>query len=76
MHHDTSHHDLHDHLHLHRGQHDDRSAGTGDRDGTIRNHKLKLTFKHLHRGRYHLTLAELQPHKKPLVIGHTTLTVA
>jgi len=44
--------------------------------GTIRNHKLKLKFAHLHRGRYRLTLIERRPHHQRLVIGHTTLTVS
>ena len=43
--------------------------------GTIRNHKLKLTLKHLHRGRYRLTLVELMGHGKTVVIGHPTVTV-
>jgi hypothetical protein len=43
--------------------------------GRIRNHKLKLKFKHLHRGRYRLTLNLLRAHHRPRVIGHTTLTV-
>ena len=43
--------------------------------GRIRNHRLKLKFKHLHRGRYRLTLKLLGPHHKRTVIGHTTLTI-
>lgn len=44
--------------------------------GAVRNHKLTLKLRHLHRGRYKLTLIELRPHHKPLVIGQTTLTVS
>ena len=43
--------------------------------GTIRRHKLKLTLKHLHRGRYRLTLLKLKSHGRSEVIGHITLTV-
>ena len=43
--------------------------------GTIRRHNLKLTLKHLHRGRYRLTLLELKSHGRSKVIGHIRLTV-
>ncbi len=43
--------------------------------GTIRHHRLGLTFGHLKRGRYRLTLLRLRAHRRPLVIGHATLTV-
>jgi sugar lactone lactonase YvrE len=43
--------------------------------GTIRNHTLKLTLKHLKRGRYSITLLRPRPHSKAVVIGHTTVTV-
>ena len=43
--------------------------------GRIRDHKLALTFKRLHRGHYRLTLIELA-HGQRVVIGHTTLTVS
>jgi streptogramin lyase len=44
--------------------------------GTIRHHKLQLKLANLHRGRYRLTLIELRFHHKPVVLGHTTLTVS
>ncbi|HET6871027.1 MAG TPA: hypothetical protein VFH80_34265, partial [Solirubrobacteraceae bacterium] len=43
--------------------------------GRIRHHRLTLTFKHLKRGRYRLTLLELE-HGRRIVIGQTTLTVS
>jgi hypothetical protein len=43
--------------------------------GTVRNHKLVLTFRHANRGRYRLTLLELE-HGQWIVVGHTTLTVS
>jgi hypothetical protein len=43
--------------------------------GRIRDRKLRLTFRHLARGRYHLTLLALRAHHKPLTIGHTSLVV-
>jgi hypothetical protein len=43
--------------------------------GTVRQHKLVLTFNHLHRGHYRLTLTELT-HGKRVLIGHTMLTVS
>jgi hypothetical protein len=45
--------------------------------GTIHRHKLKLkvTLTHLRRGRYNVRLLELN-HGRPVVIGHTTLTVS
>jgi hypothetical protein len=42
--------------------------------GRIRHHRLTLTLKHVHPGRYRLTLLELS-HGRRVVIGHTTLTV-
>lgn len=42
--------------------------------GRVRHHQLVITFRHLRRGRYRLTLIELQPGQRT-VIGHTTLTV-
>jgi sugar lactone lactonase YvrE len=45
--------------------------------GTIRRHQLRITvtLRHLHRGHYRVTLLELQPHKVPQIIGHTTLVI-
>ena len=43
--------------------------------GRIRNQRLALTFKRLHRGHYRLTLIELT-HGRRIVVGHTTLTVS
>jgi hypothetical protein len=43
--------------------------------GRIRHHRLTLTFKHLHRGRYRVTLIELRPHRAPVPIRATTLVV-
>jgi hypothetical protein len=44
--------------------------------GRIRNHKLSLKLARLRAGRYRLTLVELRPHHRAVVIGHTTLTVS
>jgi hypothetical protein len=44
--------------------------------GRVRDGKLRLTFRRLHRGRYGLTLLELRPHRAPLVIGHTSLVIS
>jgi hypothetical protein len=49
-----------------------RVVGTG----RIRGHKLQLKLAHLHRGRYRLTRLKLRPHHKPVVVGHTTLTLS
>ncbi|MBV8927807.1 MAG: hypothetical protein JO152_01610 [Mycobacteriaceae bacterium] len=43
--------------------------------GRVREHRAELTFRHLRRGHYRLTLMELA-HGKRTVIGHTTLTVS
>jgi Collagen triple helix repeat (20 copies) len=43
--------------------------------GRIRSHQLVLSFWHLRRGHYRLTLIELT-HGRRVVIGHTTLTVS
>lgn len=43
--------------------------------GWIRNHRLGVTFKHLHRGRYRVTLLELRAHHRPTPIGKTTIVV-
>ncbi|MBV9337502.1 MAG: hypothetical protein JO243_16580 [Solirubrobacterales bacterium] len=44
--------------------------------GKIRHRKLSLTFKHLKRGRYRITLLELRPTKQPLMLGHTSLVIS
>ena len=44
--------------------------------GTVEGHKLRLTLRHLHRGRYRLTLLELERHNRRVVIGHTSLVVS
>jgi probable HAF family extracellular repeat protein len=44
--------------------------------GVIRRHEVVLSFKHLQRGRYRLTVVELRKHRKPLAIGHTTLAIS
>ena len=44
--------------------------------GTIRRHKVRLTIRHLRHGHYRLTLLRLTRHGRPVVIGHTTLTVS
>jgi hypothetical protein len=43
--------------------------------GSIRNHTFRLTLAHVHRGRYRLTVLELAPSGRAVVIGHTTLIV-
>ena len=43
--------------------------------GRIRQHRLSLTFKHAHRGRYRVTLLELRGHRAPALIGKTTLVI-
>ncbi len=44
--------------------------------GRIHGHQLRLTFRHLGRGEYKLTLLELRANRKPLSIGHTTLVIS
>ena len=46
--------------------------------GTVSHHKLKLTFtlKHVHRGRYTVTLLERGAHGRTVVVGHTTVEVS
>jgi hypothetical protein len=44
--------------------------------GRIRGHRFSLKLAHLRPGRYRLTLVELRPHHRPVVVGHTTLTVS
>jgi hypothetical protein len=44
--------------------------------GRIRDRKLRLTYRHLTRGRYRLTLLELHGREHPLVIGHTSLVIS
>jgi hypothetical protein len=44
--------------------------------GRIRDHRVTLRFSKLHRGRYRLTLLALHVHRKPTVIGHTTIVVS
>jgi hypothetical protein len=41
----------------------------------LRHHKLTLTFSHLKRGRYALTLVEQLGHGRTMVIGGTTLVI-
>jgi hypothetical protein len=43
--------------------------------GTIHGRKLKVALKHLHPGRYRITVRELTGHGKSVVLEHTTLTV-
>jgi hypothetical protein len=43
--------------------------------GQIRNHKLRLTFRHLQRGRYQVALLKLKPHHKTALIGHSTIVI-
>ncbi len=43
--------------------------------GRIRRHKLGLTFRHLHRGRYGVTLLALGSHGARVPIGYTTIVV-
>lgn len=43
--------------------------------GRIHHHRLTLTFRQLHRGRYRVTLLKPRAHHKPTVIGQTTITV-
>jgi hypothetical protein len=43
--------------------------------GTIRDRRLRLTFRHLRAGRYRLTLLELPADGKPVVVGHSALRV-
>jgi hypothetical protein len=35
-----------------------------------------LTFKHLERGRYRITLLRLRAHEHPLTIGKTSLVIS
>jgi hypothetical protein len=44
--------------------------------GRIRDHRLRLTYRQLRRGRYGLTLLELRAHQRPVVIGHTSLVIS
>jgi hypothetical protein len=41
--------------------------------GRLRRRRLTLVFKHLHRGRYRLTLLELRRHQRPVVLGTSTI---
>ena len=43
--------------------------------GRLRHHSLTLTFKHVHRGHYRVTLLEPRAHRAPVMIGWTTLIV-
>jgi hypothetical protein len=43
--------------------------------GTIRDRRLRLTFRHLRAGHYRLTLLELPAGGKPVVVGHSALHV-
>jgi hypothetical protein len=43
--------------------------------GHIRHHRLRLTFSHLSRGRYRVTLLELRHHQAAAVLGRTTIVV-
>jgi hypothetical protein len=42
--------------------------------GRVRHHRLTLTFTHLQRGRYSVTVLGLSGHKW-VVIGHTSITI-
>jgi hypothetical protein len=44
--------------------------------GTIHDHKLRITLKHLHRGHYRITVRDLKRHGKSVVLERTTLTVS
>jgi hypothetical protein len=44
--------------------------------GRIHDHRLRLTFRHLRRGRYGLTLLRLRAHHGQVVIGHTSLEIS
>jgi VCBS repeat protein/HYDIN/CFA65/VesB family protein len=44
--------------------------------GEVRDHKLVLTFTHLKRGRYQLTLVEFGAHGHHKTIGHTSLVIS
>jgi hypothetical protein len=44
--------------------------------GRIRDRKLRLTYRHLTRGRYRLTLLEFLGHHKMAAIGHTSLVIS
>jgi hypothetical protein len=49
-----------------------RVVGTG----RIRHHRLTLHLRKMHRGRHRLTLLRLRgKHRRPLLIGHTTVYV-
>jgi hypothetical protein len=43
--------------------------------GRIHHHHLVLTFRHLQRGQYRVTLLEPRRHHRPIVVGHTTITI-
>jgi hypothetical protein len=42
--------------------------------GRIRDHRLSITYRHLHRGRYRVTLFEKARHGLQLIV-HTTIVV-
>jgi hypothetical protein len=42
--------------------------------GSIRNHRLRITYRHLHRGPYRVALLE-QSHHHSLLIEDTTIVV-
>jgi hypothetical protein len=44
--------------------------------GRVRDGKLRLTFRRLHRGRYQVILLELLAHHAPLLIGDTSLVIS
>lgn len=43
--------------------------------GRIRHHRITLTYRHLHKGRYRVTLTELIGHGQRLAVGTTTLVI-
>jgi hypothetical protein len=43
--------------------------------GRLRHNKLTLSFTHLKRGRYRVTLVEQLGHGRTMVIGRTTLVI-
>jgi hypothetical protein len=43
--------------------------------GRLRRHRLTLVIRHLHRGRYQLTILAVGAHAKRTVIGHTSIVV-
>jgi hypothetical protein len=44
--------------------------------GRVRDHRLVLTYRHLQRGRYRLTLVALGSHHERELLGHSSLVIS